>query len=154
MNELETWWKLFYNSVEDGLNCGYWDTGGGLKSEETKRKIGESNKGRICVWKNKKRPEHALIMKEKGFKYIRTKEHRSYLSKIQTGKKFSKETCLKISQAKKGKGLKSITCPTLFNIKFNSIIEAEKILGIRAGDICDVLKGRKTHVLGLVFEYV
>ena len=30
LDELETWWKLYYNSVEDGLNCCYWDKGGHL----------------------------------------------------------------------------------------------------------------------------
>lgn len=54
LDELETWWKLFYNSVEDGLNCGYWDGGGGPMSNEIKCKISKAKKGHICYQDNKR----------------------------------------------------------------------------------------------------
>lgn len=64
LNELETWWKLYYNSVEDGLNCGYWDTGGGIRSEETRQRI--KNK-----WKNKPQHEKDATNKNRSISMIK-----------------------------------------------------------------------------------
>jgi group I intron endonuclease len=46
LDELEFWWKIFYGSVENGLNCHYNDLNGGYKSEETKQKMSDSHKGK------------------------------------------------------------------------------------------------------------
>lgn len=51
LNERETFWKIYYleqvnNDWQQVLFCDLYDLGGGPKSEETRRKIGEGNKGK------------------------------------------------------------------------------------------------------------
>jgi group I intron endonuclease len=46
-NEREIYWICYYNSVENGLNCSFGGEGGGNKSDQTKQKISQSNKGTI-----------------------------------------------------------------------------------------------------------
>ena len=42
LNEREIYWKQYYNSINEGLNCELYDNGIGPRSEETKRRISES----------------------------------------------------------------------------------------------------------------
>lgn len=72
LDELEFWWKIFYNSVEDGLNCHYVDLGGGPKSEETKRKISEANKGKHSMSEEVKQK---VSLTNKGHKYNLGRKH-------------------------------------------------------------------------------
>lgn len=92
LNELEIWWKLFYNCVEDGLNCNYWDKGGGSMSKEVREKISLNGKGKS---------------RNKGI--LKTIEHRKNISKGKLGKsinlknrKYSQETIQKMSESKMG----------------------------------------------------
>jgi len=59
LDELETWWKLYYNSVENGLNCSYWDCTpvlrGQKRSYETIIKISKTLKSL-----NRKRSEESI----------------------------------------------------------------------------------------------
>jgi group I intron endonuclease len=41
----EVYWKIFYNSVDCGLNCELYDNGVGPRSEETKQKISRAQMG-------------------------------------------------------------------------------------------------------------
>ena len=59
LDEREFYWKMFYKSVENGLNCHYKDLNGGYKSEETKKKMSISNKG-----KHTPTPEHIEKIKK------------------------------------------------------------------------------------------
>jgi group I intron endonuclease len=81
LDEKEFYWKVFYNSVKNGLNCHYKDLNGGYKSEETKQKISKSNKG-----KHKLTPEHIS-------KIIETNKNNKY----NLGRKHTDETKLKKS---------------------------------------------------------
>jgi group I intron endonuclease len=54
LKEREIYWKQYYNSVNDGLNCELFDGGEGPRSEHTKKKISNSMKGKI------KSEEHCL----------------------------------------------------------------------------------------------
>lgn len=87
LDEIETWWKLFYNSVEDGLNCHYWDGKGGYKSEETKAKMSKSGIGKHPMSdENKKKISNI----NEGHKY-------------NVGRKHSKETNEKRNNSLKGR---------------------------------------------------
>jgi len=45
LNEKELYWKIYYNSVNEGLNCELYDNGIGPRSEEVKQKIGLAHIG-------------------------------------------------------------------------------------------------------------
>ena len=85
LNERETYWKQYYLDQVNGdwnkvLFCELYDRGGGPRSEETKKKISESNKGKIVS------------------EYTREKKRISML-----GKKVSLDTKVKMSKAAMGK---------------------------------------------------
>ena len=90
LHEREYYWKMHYKSVENGLNCDYFDNSGGPRSEETKRKISEGTKG-------KKRSE---VTKQK-MKKPKTGEHKLNISKAKQN--ISEKTKRKISESKLGK---------------------------------------------------
>lgn len=54
LNEREIYWKQYYNTINEGLNCELFDIGQGYRSDEVKRKISNSLKGKT------KTPEHCL----------------------------------------------------------------------------------------------
>ncbi len=90
LHDREYYWKLHYRSVENGLNCDYFDNSGGPRSEETKRRISEGAKG-------KKRSE---FTKQK-LRKPKTEEHKQNISKSKQN--ISEETKRRISEGKKGK---------------------------------------------------
>lgn len=90
LHEQEYHWKLYYKSVENGLNCDYFDNSGGPRSEETKRKISEATKGKKRTEKTKQK-----LRKPK------TELHKQNISKAKQN--ISEETKRKISEGKKGK---------------------------------------------------
>jgi group I intron endonuclease len=155
LSNKETYWIEYYNSYKKGLNST--PKGGiqGYKDEQWRKAHSEGLKGRKGYWEGKKRPEHSEFLKNKGsgLSYERTQEHKDNLSKKLTGTKFSNEICKKISQNKKGKGLKPIICNTLFGMEFKSLTEASEVLDLSKCNICEVLKGNKTHIKGFVFRY-
>jgi len=88
--EREYHWKMYYKSVENGLNCDYFDNSGGPRSEETKRRISEGAKG-------KKRSEET----KQKLRKPKTDKHKQNISKSKQN--VSEETKRKISEGKKGK---------------------------------------------------
>jgi group I intron endonuclease len=90
LHEREYYWKKHYTSVENGLNCDYFDSSGGPRSEETKRRISEGAKG-------KKRSEET----KQKLRKPKTEEHKQNISKAKQN--ISEETKRKISEGKKGK---------------------------------------------------
>lgn len=90
LHKREYYWKQYYSSVENGLNCDYFDNSGGPRSEETKRRISEGVKG-------KKRSE---ITKQK-LRKPKTEQHKQNISKSKQN--ISEETKRKISESKLGK---------------------------------------------------
>jgi group I intron endonuclease len=153
LNELETWWKLYYNCVEDGLNCNYWDykpMRGKKHSKESnikrsksalgnKNKLGKTSKGSgrvkgcISPFKNK---NHTLSTKEK-----------MKLSKI--GIIYSKEHNEKISKANSI----SVKCIETF-IEYKNIKEAENNMNISSRLIREVCKGIRDKAKGYTFKYI
>jgi group I intron endonuclease len=135
LNEREEYYILFYNSHIDGLNI----------------KLGSKPS-----WTGKKRPEHSEWLKKNGsgLSYERTEEHKNHIKTLMTGKKFSKETCEKISQNKKGKRLKKVICNET-NIIYNSLTECSEKTGISIGCICSFLKGKYPYpkLRGFTFSY-
>ena len=64
LNEKEKYYKLFYNSIDEGLNCELYDNGVGPRSQEVKDKISKFHKGnKYNLGKNvlKKRNKNNLI---------------------------------------------------------------------------------------------
>jgi group I intron endonuclease len=90
LHEKEYYWKKYYTSVENGLNCDYFDSSGGPRSEETKRRISEGAKG-------KKRSEET----KQKLRKPKTEEHKQNISKAKQN--ISQETRQKISEGKRGK---------------------------------------------------
>ena len=126
--------------------------GGYSHSEETKQKQ-RINRNKYLT--NNKMPSSC---------YLFTPERKQNTSQVwkQIWEKDNGEIGKKISQSKKGKkgkkftkikGLKPIICDTLFGMEFKSLSEASEVLNINKGNICEVLKGNKTHIKGFVFRY-
>jgi group I intron endonuclease len=157
LSNRETYWIGYYNSYKKGLNSIPKGGAQGYKDEQWKKTHSEGLKGRKGYWEGKKRPNHSEFLKTKGsgLSYERTQEHKDNLSAIikEIWNNKKEEISKKITQGKTGKGLKPIICTTLFGIEFRSLSEASEILGLNKGNICEVLKGTKTHVKGFVFQY-
>lgn len=90
LHEREYYWKKYYTSVENGLNYDYFDSSGGPRSEETKRRISEGAKG-------KKRSEET----KQKLRKPKTEDHKQNISKAKQN--ISEETRRKISESKLGK---------------------------------------------------
>lgn len=91
LDKKETSWITHFNSVENGYNLTY---GGrcGKKSEETRRRISESNTGK----------RHSDETRRKMSAHIKTAEHRKKMSLARRGKTMSEETKRKISDSERG----------------------------------------------------
>ena len=88
LGQKEKYWKIYFNTIKEGLNCRLDEEKGGYLEQSTKDKISKALIGRdINEWKNK----------------IYTENRNSKISKILTGKKKKQEHCKNISEAKKGK---------------------------------------------------
>lgn len=100
-DELTQWERHFqdvYNSVKSGLNCILVSTDdfSGGHSEESKKKISESLKGRQLS------KEHKIKISIGNSKREITENHRKNLGNGNRGKKFSDEWKAKMSEAKLG----------------------------------------------------
>ena len=135
-------------------------------SEETKRKIGEAQRGHIGYNKgipawNKGRP-----MSEESKQRLRdakksiTPETRQRMSEAQKGrtspnkgKTFSEETRRKLSEAHKGKGTTPVICIDT-GIIYSSIAEAAEKTGVERSNISRVCNGERKKAGGLCWKYV
>ena len=137
LNEREEYHILLYCSNTQGLNIK-------LASKPS--------------WTGKKRPEHSKLLKEKGsgLSFIRTDYHKNITKNIadEMWKHRKEEISNKISQSKKGKGLKSVICNETKEI-YNSLTECSEKTKISIGCICSLLKGtyRYPTIRGLSFSY-
>jgi group I intron endonuclease len=144
LDERELYWKQYYLDIlgwNNMLFCQLNDGNGGFRSEETKRKISESNKGRIFSEESKLK-----------MKISRNKRN------------ISKETGQKISQSKKGIRIDSIFTPernnklkkpvVQFDLKgflvaeYPSYIEAKEITGIK---MTEALRGKCKTAGGFIW---
>tara|TARA_R110000782_G_C14687173_1_gene400719 strand:+ start:125 stop:799 length:675 start_codon:yes stop_codon:yes gene_type:complete len=157
LTERETYWIEYYNSYKEGLNSTKRGGIQGYRDVEWKKNLSKGLKGKKGYWKNKSRPNHSKLLKEKGsgLSYERTQEHKENLSQMmkKVWEEKGKEIGKKIAQNKIGKGLKPIICETLYGMEFTSLNQASQVLGLGKGNICSVLKGNKSHTRGLVFSY-
>lgn len=102
LDEREIYWKQYYNSVNDGLNCSLIDYSpmrGKKHSDETRKKISESKKG----WKPHPSRAIKISLKTKGLK--RTEEQNKIRSEIMKGIPKPKGFGEIISKKKKGNKL-------------------------------------------------
>ena len=140
VDELERYYieKYKANQKEFGYNC---ESGGSLNkhmSEESKKKISEANKGRICFWKGKCMSDET---KKKISNSLKANKH-------MVGTHLSEETRRKIASA--------LSIPVIceeLNKEFPSAIEAARQLGINKGNINSCLKGKRSTCGGYHFRY-
>jgi hypothetical protein len=152
----------------------------GRHAEETKKKIGQANKGRK-PWNYGK---HYTVKNHGGHKL--TEETKEKISKAHLGKKLSKEQIEKMANSNRGKKRTKEQCQNISNslkghkgVKhtqetkekiarklskpirlietdtiYNSIREAGRKLNISSGNITECLKGRIKTAGGYHWEYV
>jgi group I intron endonuclease len=96
LDEKETYWKIFFNSVENGLNFSYYDNSpmrGRKHSLTSKIKIGNSRRGKTHTLKTKKK-----MSKNSGQRGVPRSEHqKNQIRKANTGRKLGPETINKMS---------------------------------------------------------
>ena len=134
LDEKENYWKIFYNSVEKGLNCNYWDktpTRGKKHTQATKDKISKATKGRI----RSKETKEKMSKNRKGV--LKSKQHKENISKATKGVKKQEGFGLKISKQVSQYDLEGSFIKT-----WGSITEASIKLQINQPDIssCCILK--------------
>lgn len=167
LNELERYYQEYYNVLsKNGLNCQYvkTDLKKYMHSDETKSKIGKSNKGKT------------------GRKFVMTEDHKNKIAFANTGKKrfdFSKlvselnkkkigslntffgknhtdETKIKISNANKGKKTgknhfsSKLVLDKELGIFYDSITEASKIYNYRLSTLNRILNGKLKNKTNLI----
>jgi group I intron endonuclease len=118
LNEKELYWKLYYNSINKGLNCELYDNGVGPRSKEVKDKIKKSQMGNTYNL-GKKRTQNT---KDKQSLIAKSQDWRKNVGNKQKGKK--KHSDQHIKQMYK----KIINNNT--GIIYNSCTEASLSLGI------------------------
>ena len=102
LNNRERYWQEFYNVLKYGLNCQLvpTDTLPMIVSEETKKKIGDGNRGKVLSEETKHK------ISENNTKHMLGKKHKpesiKKLRDFNLGKKLSNETKLKMSESRKG----------------------------------------------------
>jgi group I intron endonuclease len=91
LDERETYWKFYFDSVENGLNCSYWDNTpmrGRKHSNEAKKKIGLSRKGKTHTEETKRK-----MSKNSGQRGVpRTEYQKNQIRKANKGKIHTYET--------------------------------------------------------------
>ena len=99
LDEMEIFYIDVYNTfnTKHGLNCMHGGQSQAIHSEETKRRISESNKGRKASEETKRRLSESM----KGRKF--SEETIRRMSESKKGRKLSEETKRKMSESKKGR---------------------------------------------------
>ena len=132
--ELEIAYISEHNAFgENGYNFTMGGDGGLLgmpKSEETRRKISEANKGR----------QHTL-------------EEKAKVSEALKGKSFTDEHKKRIGDANKVSHIKSVLCVETGQV-FDSLKEAGKYFNTDCSNIGHVCKGRQEKAKGFHFTYI
>ena len=128
LNEREKHYKIYFNSISEGLNCELNDNGVGPRSEEIKQKIRKFQIGNTYALGKKRTKE----TKEKLSKIAKSQDWRKNVGLKQKGKKkHSKEhidrMCKKIIDNNTGK-------------LYNSCSEASKLLNISPSLITNSLQ--------------
>jgi len=152
LNERERHWQEHYNVVKEGLNCKLVGTEdrSGYTSEETKRKIGKANKGKVSSMKGRTHSEETKRKMSESQKKIPKKGR-------PIGSKHTEETKRKMSKSKKGKPARNrreilqVSKQGEVIQKWNSITEAQRELGITG--VGNALTGRSKTAGGYIWKY-
>lgn len=128
LNNRELYWKLYYNSVNEGLNCELYDNGIGPRSNEVKQKIGKIHKGNKYNLGKKRTEETKKLQSD----IAKNQPWRKNVGASQKGKKkhsnqHIKQMCKKIIDNNTG-------------IIYNSCTEASMDLNISMSLISNSLK--------------
>jgi group I intron endonuclease len=130
LDELETWWKLFYNSVESGLNFSYWDFSpmrGKKHTEDAITKIRDSHLGSKRSEKTKQ-----LMSENSGMRgKTRSDYQKQRTRETNTGRKHLEETKIKM-----GIPVLQYDLEGNFIREWNSSKEVERSLGIKGVSSC------------------
>jgi group I intron endonuclease len=130
LDELETWWKLFYNSVESGLNFSYWDFTPMRGRKHTKEAIDKIKKHHTGSKRSEKTKQ--LMSKNSGIKgKPRSNYQKQRTRETNTGRKHSEETKIKM-----GIPVLQYDLEGNFIREWNSSKEVERSLGIKGVSNC------------------
>lgn len=139
LNVLEIFYIKKYNSFgEFGYNL---NAGGNnaLASEETKKRMSESGKGKNKGKKRSEETKRRISETNKGRKLSEKTKRR--ISEAQSGKKFSEDHKKKMSEVRKGKRCgkdnSQATPITIGDKYFDTITEAAKFIGVSRSTIRD-----------------
>lgn len=168
LNEREIFWKtdslskVNYNWNEV-LFCNLFDSGGGPKSEEHRKKIGEGNRGK----KLSKSAKDKISKIHKGAK--RSEETKRKISEAKKGCRYSKESSLKKSKSLTGKKKSKqhreniskamskpvIMCDLEGNIlrEFKNAKQASIILSFSSTPIGECCRNNRDNYKGYKFKY-
>lgn len=161
LNDRETYWGLYYNTLEKGLNCKLGEQNC-IFSENTKDKMSKAKKGKSLTQQHQKNKEKSLqkywdnlkikkeIKKQNKPKYIPTEEHRKNLSKAKKGKQIhTEESKQKLREFGKNRDLNKAWDAAIksrskivlqydeklsFIKEWNSISDAEEFYNVRGAD--------------------
>jgi hypothetical protein len=111
-------------------------------SVETRRKMSEAHKGLLRT------PQHCRRLSEARLGHSVSGLTRAKLAAAGTLRFASAESRLAMSRAKGGRPIVDQN-----GTKYETAREASWVLGVPAGDICAVLKGRQRSARGYVFRY-
>ena len=166
IDNLERYWIKELDSMnpENGYNKTIGGDGGSTRSEETRKKMSEAQKGR--QWQKgpdhpsfgkKLSPEHIEKLKQPKseetklkFKDAWTDERKQTHAEKQTGEKNHMFGRI----AKTRKKIKGINLKTLEEIIFDSVTAAANFVGAGRCDIRRVCQGVQNYAKGFKFEYI
>ena len=134
------------DSVKNGYNTSSYGSGDFKRSEETKKKMSESQTGRVFTEEHKKKmsDNHADFSGEKNPNF---------------GKRHSEESKKKMSEAKIGnhnrpqKPVLQFSKTGEFIAEYPSIMEASRQTGCNKGHICNCCKGKQKSACGYIWKY-
>lgn len=149
LNKKEIYWKQFYLnqlSWKKVLFCNIYDSGGGPKSEEHRKKIGMGNKGR----KHSDETKQKMSQKAIGRKYSDDVKQKISLSK--KGKKFPEHKKINM----KGKRCKPILQYDLngnFIKEWESFKKITQELGFHNSGLCFCCRGIQKTAYNFIWKY-
>ena len=126
------------------INKGHKYNVGRKASEETRKKMSDSNKGKNLGKKHSNETKLKIILAIKGkrINYKHSEETKAKLSNSQIGKKASEETKAKLSASSY---IKKTVYNTEKKIFYESIVQASKDIGVKSTYLGKMLSGIRTN---------
>lgn len=154
MNSAEKYWISYFDSINNGYNIENGGNSVGKHSEETKRKIGDANRGKIISKEvREKMSEIGRLRFPKGSKTppgftMSGKKHsestKSRMRESALGRKMSNEARAKLSKSLIGnKCAKRRKIIDNNGVMYDSIADAAKALGVGRTSISNILAGNQ-----------